>query len=155
MNALASSMFEDDNQKKGIDPRHARRLRVVQHLFAHSFGDEREGIEALHPEEAQIVQMIFSYREVLDALIQKHAPKYPLSQIARSDLAILRLAAYELIIDRKEPDKVVINEAVELAKEVGSDRGFAFVNAVLGKILTEYKNGSDENPVTQVAKKTP
>ena len=53
---------------------------------------------------------------------------------AKVDLAIMQLAVYELIFEKKEPAKVIINEAVELAKEMGSDKAFGFVNAVLGKI---------------------
>jgi len=44
------------------------------------------------------------------------------------------LAVYELMIEKKEPPKVIIDEAIELAKELGSDKTFGFVNAVLGKI---------------------
>jgi len=51
-------------------------------------------------------------------------------------LSILRLAVFELLIDKKEPTKVVINEAVEIAKELGNERSFAFINAVLGSINT-------------------
>ena len=61
-------------------------------------------------------------------------------QIAKADLAILRLAIYELMIERQEPPKVIINEAVDLAKEMGSDRSFAFVNAVLGAIVSADSN---------------
>lgn len=69
----------------------------------------------------------------LDELIQPIAPEWPLPQIARVDLAILRLALYELIeMQDTAPPKVVINEAVELAKAFGSDNSSRFVNGVLG-----------------------
>lgn len=69
----------------------------------------------------------------LDALIQPIAPEWPLSQIARVDLAILRLALYELTeMEDVAPPKVVINEAVELAKAFGSDNSSRFINGVLG-----------------------
>lgn len=71
--------------------------------------------------------------ESLDKLIQPIAPEWPLSQIARVDLAILRLALYELTqMDDVAPPKVVINEAVELAKAFGSDNSSRFINGVLG-----------------------
>jgi N utilization substance protein B len=51
-------------------------------------------------------------------------------------MAILQLAIYELLIEKKEPPKVIIDEAVELAKEFGSEKSYAFVNAVLGKVYS-------------------
>jgi N utilization substance protein B len=85
-------------------------------------------------EELQTIEIHLSD---IDSAIKTHAPKYPLDQVAKADLAILRLAVYELTIHKKEPTKVIINEAVELAKELGSDRAYAFVNAVLGAIVQE------------------
>ncbi|MCA9342077.1 transcription antitermination factor NusB [Candidatus Saccharibacteria bacterium] len=80
----------------------------------------------------------------LDAIIQPIAPEWPLAQIARIDLTILRMAVYEL----KEmqdivPPKVAINEAVELAKAFGSDNSSKFVNGVLG---TAYRTLTEEGP---------
>lgn len=75
----------------------------------------------------------YKKREELDSLIQPIAPEWPLSQIARVDLGILRLALFELTeMDGATPPKVVINEAVELAKAFGSDNSSRFINGVLG-----------------------
>jgi len=69
----------------------------------------------------------------LDAIIQPIAPEWPLSQIARIDLVVLRIALYELTsLGEKVPPKVAINEAVELAKAFGSDNSSKFINGVLG-----------------------
>lgn len=69
----------------------------------------------------------------LDDLLQPIAPDWPIEQIARIDKCILRMALYELKEKAKEvPPKVVINEAVELAKAFGSDNSSKFVNGVLG-----------------------
>ena len=115
-----------------MDPRHQERINIVQNLFSLTFSgiDHNEP----HPKD-EITLEIKEKLETIDEMISKHAPKYPLDRIAKTDLSILRLAVYELIINPKEPTKVVINEAVELAKELGNDRSFAFVNAVLGSIL--------------------
>lgn len=73
----------------------------------------------------------------LDAIIQPIAPEWPIEQIARIDRAILRMAIFELKeLSDVVPPKVVINEAVELAKAFGSDNSSKFVNGVLG---TAYK----------------
>lgn len=70
----------------------------------------------------------------IDKKIQKSAQEWPLEKIAKIDLAILRLAVSELT-EKKEPPKVVIDEAVELAKEFGNEKSAKFVNGVLGTIL--------------------
>ena len=81
----------------------------------------------------QLVKGVFKSRTELDEKIQPIAPEWPLSQIARIDLAILRMALYELTeMDDVTPPKVVINEAVELAKAFGSDNSSRFINGVLG-----------------------
>ena len=63
-----------------------------------------------------------------------------LARINKIDLAVLRLAAYELLIEQKEPQNVIIDEAVELAKEFGNNTSPSFVNGVLGHILTYAKS---------------
>ncbi|MBI3494664.1 transcription antitermination factor NusB [Candidatus Saccharibacteria bacterium] len=81
----------------------------------------------------RLVYGVHKKRDALDKLIQPIAPEWPLSQIARIDLGILRLALYELTeMDDVAPPKVVINEAVELAKAFGSDNSSRFINGVLG-----------------------
>lgn len=76
-----------------------------------------------------------SYLSKIDPLIEKSAPAFPLEGIAKIDVAILRLATFELLFEKKEPPKVIIDEAVELAKEFGGEGSPAFVNGVLGTLL--------------------
>jgi len=83
------------------------------------------------------IQLIVNAFPLVDEKIQKAAPEWPLNKIARIDLAILRLATYELTVQKKEPPKVIIDEAVEIAKEYGNDNSAKFVNGVLGSILKE------------------
>ena len=54
-------------------------------------------------------------------------------------MAILRLAVFELMIGKKEPPKVIVDEAIELAKEYGGDKSPGFVNGALGKIVGNLK----------------
>ena len=68
----------------------------------------------------------------LDALLQPIAPEWPIDQIARMDRTILHIGLYELKNTQDVPPKVVINEAVELAKAFGGDNSSKFVNGVLG-----------------------
>lgn len=80
------------------------------------------------------IQSILSKMETIDQIITKSAPNRPIEQINQIDLAILRLAVFELIIS-KEPVKVIIDEAIELAKEYGSDSSASFVNGALGQAI--------------------
>lgn len=81
----------------------------------------------------QLVKGVLKQQDDLDAKIQPIAPEWPISQIARIDRNILRIGVYELLHQAKKvPPKVVINEAVELAKAFGSDNSSKFINGVLG-----------------------
>ena len=73
------------------------------------------------------------------SLLKKYAPSWPIDQIATMDLAILRLSIWELAFkDKKEPYKVVVDEAVEIAKEYGTGTSGGFINGVLGTIIKTY-----------------
>ena len=87
----------------------------------------------------QIVFGVLPLREQLDEVIARYAPEWPLDQIAAIDRNILRIATWEFAGQRDTPVKVAINEAVELAKEYGSDSAPRFVNGVLGS-LAEHEN---------------
>lgn len=118
-----------------MDNRHLERIKIIQNLFAASFADLKNN--QLH-EDSKLTGEVLSNLPRIDEIITASAPKYPIDRIAKADLAILRLAIYELVVQPKEPYKVVINEAVELAKEFAGDRSYAFVNAVLGTIVKNY-----------------
>ena len=75
----------------------------------------------------------------LDEILQPLAPEWPLNQIARIDLVILRIGLYELSNEKDVPPKVVINEAVELAKAFGSINSSKFINGVLGTVLVNQQ----------------
>ncbi len=77
---------------------------------------------------------VLRYQAVLDPFIQEHAPEWPLEQMACIDRTVLRLALFEFAVDARTPVKVVINEAVELAKMFGSESSARFVNGVLGAL---------------------
>lgn len=92
----------------------------------------------------QLVKGVLKEQSDLDAKIQPIAPDWPIDQIARIDRNILRVGVYELLYQAKTvPPKVVINEAVELAKAFGSDNSSKFINGVLG---TAYRTLVEEQP---------
>jgi N utilization substance protein B len=90
----------------------------------------------------RLVEGVTKDADKLDEIIQPIAPEWPISQIARIDRTILHMSIYELLnMSDIVPPKVVINEAVELAKAFGSDNSSKFVNGVLG---TAYRTLIEE-----------
>jgi N utilization substance protein B len=85
----------------------------------------------------------------LDELLQPLAPDWPFDQIARMDRIVLRMGAYELLHEPEVPPKVVINEAVELAKAFGGENSSKFINGVLGTLLRQH---SPETPAAGAKK---
>ncbi len=83
----------------------------------------------------ELVAGVEAHREQLDGLIGQYAPEWPVDQIAIIDRNVLRLAIFEVLMRDDTPVKVAINEAVELAKEFGSDSSGRFVNGVLGSLV--------------------
>lgn len=84
---------------------------------------------------SRLVQGVDAKVASLDAELQPVAPEWPIDQIARMDRVVLRMGLYELKYEKDVPPKVVINEAVELAKAFGSENSSKFVNGVLGTVL--------------------
>jgi N utilization substance protein B len=85
----------------------------------------------------ELVKGVLQHKSELDALIKKFAPAFPVEQMSIVDRNILRLAIFEILFNDKTPLKVVINEAIELAKEFGSESSPRLINGVLGSITTE------------------
>jgi N utilization substance protein B len=129
--------------------RHRARIAALQALFeidctAHHLlvVVERRLNETDLPEPGvefvrDLVNGVAAYREELDSLIGRYAPEWPVDQIAIVDRNILRIAIYEILYRDDTPTKVAINEAVELAKEFGSDSSGRFVNGVLGSLVAQ------------------
>ena len=101
----------------------------MQSLFSQSFRE-------LQQNDKELAE-IYNSLDSIDKMIAKSAPQFPIPKIAKIDVAILRLAVYELTVEKKNPAKVIIDEAIELAKEFGSENSASFINGVLGTI---YKN---------------
>lgn len=113
--------------KTSSDPRHLKRVSLVKQLYASAFQGK----------PVTDVTHIWHHLATIDAQIAQAAPQWPLAKINPVDLAILRLAMYELTIDKSTPPKVIIDEAVEIAKTLGSEASPSFVNGVLGTLLNQ------------------
>jgi len=94
----------------------------------------------------QIIFGVLPLTGTLDQIIAEYAPECPLDQIAAIDRNILRMALWEFAVSHDTPIKVAINEAVELAKQFGSDSAPRFINGVLGAL-------ADHQPAIQQALK--
>jgi N utilization substance protein B len=85
----------------------------------------------------ELVQGASAHRDQLDGMIGHYAPEWPVDQIAIVDRNVLRISIYEILMREDTPTKVAINEAVELAKQFGSESSGRFVNGVLGSLVAK------------------
>ena len=136
------------------DKRHLARTIVLQKLFERQFrgkniaqsvnseftneqlasiNSDQEGYDTKLADE--LLKGVIKHISKADNVITKLAPEWPLEQINKTDLQILRIAIFEGFIEEITPKKVTINEAVELAKEFGGGPSGKFVNGVLGNLL--------------------
>lgn len=117
--------------KRKSDPRHLKRIKLIQALFTWNFQPKKNP-------PSEISDIVKNLKKI-DKAVAKSAPDRPLIQINKIDLAILRLSVFELIIEKGAPPKVIIDEAVELGKQFGSDSSPSFINGALGKLITTAK----------------
>ncbi len=142
--------------------RHLSRSIVLQTLFEWDFGMEKD----FEPKEmlernikefgpglndysfmSDLLSNILKKKSVIDEIIEKAAPDWPIEKISVTDRNVLRIGLYELIFGDKEevPPKVAINEAIELAKSFGGENSSKFINGVLGGVYKEMgEPGKDD-----------
>ena len=126
-----------------------------EHLFRllfckdfHELAELKEQVEFYQAQLENVKEEEFApVRAKLDALLEKEgiidmilseaASGWRLNRMGKAELTILRIAVYEIRYDEEVPDKVAINEAVELAKKYGNDASSGFVNGVLAKVVAE------------------
>ncbi|KUO71065.1 MAG: hypothetical protein APF77_05025 [Clostridia bacterium BRH_c25] len=85
----------------------------------------------------EIIKGTIEKLQGIDHLIQSNTTGWTKERIAKVDLAVIRLALYEILFRDDIPDSVAINEAIELAKKYSTDESGGFVNGILGKIIRE------------------
>ncbi len=142
--------------------RHLSRSIVLQTLFEWDFSGQKDAIIdemlARNIEEfgpglddnlfmKEVISGVIKKKAIIDEIIEKAAPDWPIDKISVIDRNILRIGLYELFFgDRKEvPPKVAINEAIELAKSFGGENSSRFINGVLGGVYKEMgEPGKDE-----------
>ena len=89
----------------------------------------------------QLITGVVEHLSQIDKIIEKAAPEWPIEQITIVDRNVLRIGLYELLYENKEevPQKVAINEAIELAKTFGGESSGKFINGVLGTVYKEVE----------------
>src|ERR1035437_10890932 len=141
--------------------RHLSRSIVLQTLFEWDFAVSKDtneemlerNIEEFGPglDDSHFMRDLFlgvtKKKVIIDEIIEKAAPDWPIDKISIIDRNILRIGLYELLFSARDevPAKVAINEAIELAKTYGGDASGRFVNGVLGAVYKELgEPGKDE-----------
>lgn len=113
--------------KTAQDPRHLHRIKTFKSLFARDFTPQDHF--------TKLSQEVEENQQEIDIIIKKAATEWPIDQINKIDIAILRLAIYELLNKKDTPTKVIIDEAIEIAKRYGSDNSGSFINGALATAL--------------------
>ena len=124
---------------------HARELALKVLFQLEGTGDDPEEVLRYHASEGgasedvtnfarQLVDGVLENRDRLDAILSEASEHWKLDQMAKVDRVILRIAVYEIAIDRKVPTKAAINESIELAKTFSGDDAGRFVNGILGRV---------------------
>lgn len=133
--------------------KHVARLLAIQYLYSKLFSD-REQIETAFFEPNSILDIIeerkydtdlyvalvegaVNHQEIIDQTIEKLAPEWPIADINPVNLLILRISILEAFILKRTPAPIVIDEAIELGKEVNPEGSTSFINGVLGSIIKD------------------
>ena len=142
------TLYEQDFRREVNDPQ-----LVLDEVLARNISRYEETIDDKDFIE-QLVRGVDKHGTDIDDIIRPVAPEWPVEQIARMDRTVLRIGVYELMYEKGVPPKVVINEAVELAKAFGGDNSSKFVNGVLGTILRNKEEQSAKKPAKKTAAKS-
>lgn len=151
--------------KTANDPRHLARVLAVQYLFSKDFdandlnnkivysADELSSIDEIDKYDIKlytsIVEGVEANKENLDNIISKYAPAWPIDQIKKVDLEILRISLFEGFVGKITPPKVAIDEGIELGKDFGGNASDKFINGVLGSVYEKLKDDDKKNGQTE------
>lgn len=130
------------------DPRREARITALQCLFAQdSLEQSQDPLEWLATENdideqckefaRTLVDGVRSQLRFFDEKIYDYAPIWPTNQLPAVDRNVLRIALFEILVQKKAPIKSVVNEAVELSKTFGSETSARFTNGVLGSVVSD------------------
>ncbi|MBU4360564.1 transcription antitermination factor NusB [Candidatus Parcubacteria bacterium] len=133
--------------------RHLSRTIAMQTLYEWDFNHRSQKLKELIEKNTQenmvgddrdefveiLVRGVTKNLDKIDEKIQKYAPEWPIDKITIVDRNVLRLGLYEMLYQKEVPEKVIINEAIEMAKAFGGSSSGKFVNGVLGAVLIDLE----------------
>lgn len=138
------------SDRKPVRGRHQARKRAVDLLFEAevrgisaaevvdtraALAEAKPDIARLHPYTAAVARGVSEHAAHIDDLITAHLRGWTLDRLPAVDRAILRVSVWELLHAADVPEPVVVDEAVQLAKELSTDDSPGFVNGVLGQVM--------------------
>ena len=127
-----------------VDSSHHEALAALEQIVAREeLSEDAAGFAR------DLIQGVLEHQDEIDRMIAQAAPTWPVAQLAPVDRNVLRLAIQEMLGDNGTPVRVVINEAVELAKHFGSESSYRFVNGVLGSIEQQRQKTQGSQPVAE------
>lgn len=128
--------------KKRSEEREQAFCLLFQSLFNtdENFEIYEENIESVGDYARSIALGVEEKKDNLDELIEKYSKGWKVKRLPKVNLAILRLAAYEILFVDDVPESVAINEAVELAKKYSGESDYSFINGVLGALVKSEVN---------------
>ncbi|PZE22050.1 transcription antitermination factor NusB [Paenibacillus xerothermodurans] len=126
-------------EMNGVDATDAI-THVVEEAQTDDEGQLKQSKDVIEPEDVRaLVQGTINNKDRIDQLLLDYLKGWQMDRLSRVDREVLRLAAYEMVYREDVPPKVVVNEAIELAKHFGTEESGKFVNGVLGKMIKEIE----------------
>ena len=123
--------------KTNFDPRHLRRIRIIKALYSQQFISTKK--PKMNSLDVKFFNILLKELPKLNQEINRYSLKFGVEKMAKIDLSILQLGTYELLFQKQVPSKVVMDEAIELAKEFGSEKSPSLINGILAKIYEQKK----------------
>lgn len=114
---------------------------IFQDLFNNeeALDTYEENIAKIGDYSKELFSGVISNKDNLDELINKYSKGWKSRRLPKVNLAILRLAVYEIMFVDEVPDGVAVNEAVELAKTYSGEGDYSFINGILGAVIKGEK----------------
>lgn len=111
---------------------------VIEEAEQDNEAELKIGEDRIEPQYVrELVEGTEQYRDRIDNLLNDYLKSWRIDRLSKVDLEVLRLGVYEMVYRNDVPPKVVVNEAIELAKHFGTEESGRFVNGVLGKMILE------------------
>lgn len=125
---------------------------AIAHVVEEARGEDesqltRERDQISQTDVLELVEGTMQNKQQIDSLLADYLKGWQMDRLSKVDREILRLATYEMVFKEDVPPKVVVNEAIEMAKNFGTEESGKFVNGVLGKMIKELEKLREQTKV--------